>query len=252
MTGVHRGPCTREGCDCQGFDAYPCETQITMPNGRCRIHGGVALVGVANPAFRGRGSSKVLPVRLQEHYENALDDPNLLSLRKQMALLEAFGDEVLQSLKDGTLISGAMFAAAEAVIGGKRDLVRARQIAKTDPVTGEMDQGSSQKIAEAMTKLMDAITGLEHARNPAEQQRTARKEAGEIMMKLRQTKRDENMRLESLHNMLTAERAMALQTAVSMAVIEALNAHVTDDKIRTAVRRDLATRFRELTRRRDD
>jgi hypothetical protein len=251
--GVRRGPCLHEGCKCQGFKGWPCMDVIVIPEiGRCRRHGGKSLVGVAAPSFRGRGRSRYLPVKLREHYEESLSDPDLLSLRSQIATLEAFEKEVLQSLKDGDLIASAVFNGVAAVTSSKRKFLRARQLSRNDPVTGQPDAESARRVGEAMGDMLDAIGQLEAAMDPAEQQKTARETVAELDMKIRQTKRDENMRLEQLHSMLTTERAMALQTALAMSLKEVIDAHVTDAPLKATVLRAVATRFGELTRRRDD
>ena len=64
-----------------------------MPNGRCRVHGGKSLKGAASPAFKtgrySRSFAASLPPSLREKFEQALADPELLSLRSYVALLDA-------------------------------------------------------------------------------------------------------------------------------------------------------------------
>jgi hypothetical protein len=64
-----------------------------MANGKCRIHGGASLRGPASPRFTTGAHSKSfacqLPHDLRKRFEEAIADPELLSLRKFVALYEA-------------------------------------------------------------------------------------------------------------------------------------------------------------------
>lgn len=65
----------------------PCR-MVAMANGRCRIHGGKSLAGVASPTFKAGRYSKYLPARLAGRYEEAASDPELLALKDDIALLD--------------------------------------------------------------------------------------------------------------------------------------------------------------------
>jgi hypothetical protein len=72
-----------------------------MRNGRCRIHRGKSLAGIASPRFKhGRRSKylKHLPEKLRDHHAEASADPQLLSLREHIALLTAHSIDLLRSL----------------------------------------------------------------------------------------------------------------------------------------------------------
>ncbi len=88
-------PCgakTRKGGTCQ---------QPAMPNGRCRLHGGMSLAGVASPTFKHGRRSKYMPVRLVEHYKEGLSDPELLNLQDEIALIDARLNDVLGRVDTG-------------------------------------------------------------------------------------------------------------------------------------------------------
>lgn len=65
---------------------------------KCRVHGGVSRRGIAHPAFRNGKHSKYLPKRLAERYASFLQNDNFLSLREDIALLDARIAELLESL----------------------------------------------------------------------------------------------------------------------------------------------------------
>lgn len=60
-----------------------------MPNGRCRFHGGLSLVGPASGTFKHGRYSKLLPKGLAAHYSAARSDRELLGLREEIALVDA-------------------------------------------------------------------------------------------------------------------------------------------------------------------
>jgi len=71
-----------------------------MPNGRCRMHGGKSLAGIASPAWKHGKYSDYMPQRLQERFARGLHDPDLLSLDNEIALLDAHVTEKLEKLRD--------------------------------------------------------------------------------------------------------------------------------------------------------
>jgi hypothetical protein len=78
--------------------------------GRCRMHGGASLRGVASPTFKHGRFSKYLPVRLAARYREALADPELLKLNHEIALIDARLQDVLTRIDSGE--SGAAWDAA--------------------------------------------------------------------------------------------------------------------------------------------
>ncbi len=70
-----------------------------MPNGRCYLHGGKSLKGLASPTYKGKGYSRYFPrKKLAEIYARSYDDPELTRLRKDLALVETRLVELIQSL----------------------------------------------------------------------------------------------------------------------------------------------------------
>ena len=69
---------------------------------RCRLHGGATLQGMASATYRGKGYSQSVPKHLKDIYEARLNDPELLSLHKGIALCDTRIEDLL------TQISGRM------------------------------------------------------------------------------------------------------------------------------------------------
>ena len=78
-----------------------CQQRPVPGKTRCRLHGGASLLGPSHPSFvHGRYSSD-LPASLAARLQVGLADPELLSLRAEMALLDARNGELLAAIKDG-------------------------------------------------------------------------------------------------------------------------------------------------------
>ena len=93
------GRCNKQRRDKSFCRNYPCEGRK-----RCKFHGGAALRGDQHPNWKG-GKSKSyiqshLPPRLQALFERALADPELLSLRGQLALTKVRQGELEDQLHD--------------------------------------------------------------------------------------------------------------------------------------------------------
>lgn len=236
-TGTRRGRCQRDACACTAFDPYPCDITIGLyPNGRCHRHGGPALTGVAAPGWRGRGVSRVLPERLLNHYNEAMDDPNLLSLRQEIALQRALLNDLLVRLQEGHHVPGAAFVATGALGKAWRGFEAAYRA------------GDADRIGTALRALDEAVRAVQAAMQPERVERDLRTEVRSTTLNLERLARSENSRLTELHNMVTAERALALQHASVQALLDVLAAHVPDVQTRSAIRRDVAARLQVLVR----
>src|SRR5262249_44606649 len=86
-------------CGAKKRDGTPCQAR-PYPNGRCRVHGGATPGGFASANFKHGKYSRFLPRGLTDAYEAALRDPELLSLREDVALLESRIVELLKRIKE--------------------------------------------------------------------------------------------------------------------------------------------------------
>jgi hypothetical protein len=77
----------------------PCR-QPAMPNGRCRLHGGLTPVGIASPNFKHGRYSDFAPEKLLQGYARQVRDPELLQQRDEIALLDSMIFEALKRMSD--------------------------------------------------------------------------------------------------------------------------------------------------------
>src|SRR4051812_22336527 len=86
-------------CGARTRAGHPCR-QPGMANARCRMHGGKTPRGLASPNLVHGRYSKDLPTRLLTRFEEALTDRELLSLRQDVALLDAMLTSKLSQIRD--------------------------------------------------------------------------------------------------------------------------------------------------------
>ena len=78
-----------------------CKGKAVIGKSTCRMHGGKCKSGVLSPTYKGKGYSKYLPTRLADAYQQALNDPDLVSLSSDIALMDVRLGEVLAKLDTG-------------------------------------------------------------------------------------------------------------------------------------------------------
>lgn len=66
----------------------------------CRKHGGKSLSGIAHPNYQGKGYSKYMPIGLIDTYNEFKADPEKLILDEQIALVDTYMAQLLESLGD--------------------------------------------------------------------------------------------------------------------------------------------------------
>jgi len=86
-------------CGAERNDGFLC-TASAMRNGKCRKHGGRAGAGPATPYRPMSRHSKRIPKRMRDGYEASLRDPELLSARADIALMDARIGELTSRLSN--------------------------------------------------------------------------------------------------------------------------------------------------------
>lgn len=186
-----------------------------MRGGRCRLHGGASLAGIASPTFRTGRHSKDLPAGLLDRYQLAHGDKTLIGLRDEVALVDARTGTLLQRL-DGTGAGAAGWKSAAGHLTALKDAIAAggKDPAPFKAALAALDACIGKGIAEA--SLWTEILHLVNMRR-----------------KLVDT---ESRRLKTLHQMVTTDQAMAFVSALATSVRE----HVKDRKALAAIQSDIA------------
>lgn len=197
-------------CGAKTRSGQPCRTKA-MPNGRCRMHGGESLSGIAHPNFVHGGRSKHLPARMQADYAAALQDPNLLSLKHYIAIADARLEDLLRRADTGE--SATLWKEIRETF---KSFKRAAKL--KDTVTQ----------AEALSDLDELIT-----RGYTDSALWV--EIGDLMQQRRKLGESETKRLIALRQMMTADQVMTFLAQVEHSV----KRHVHDPVALKAIAEDI-------------
>jgi hypothetical protein len=195
-------------CGAKTRSGSPCSARA-MPNGRCRMHGGTSLAGVASPTLTTGRYSKYLPERLLERYQDAAQDADLLAMRQELALLDARLADVLQRVDTGE--SGALWKNVQDAF---RDFERERN--------SEREFVAWKRLA---STIQDGMADY-----------AAWQEVGRLIDQRQRLAESERKRLVDMRQMITAERAMVLLAAIT----DTIRRHVSDRSTLAAISADLA------------
>jgi hypothetical protein len=199
-------------CGAKKRNGQPCRG-AAMSNGRCRLHGGKSLAGIASPRFKHGRRSKYLshlPFDLKKGYQSALNDEELLSLRDELGVQTALAIQLMDKMSD-----------TDAPPWGKAvEALNDYKTAKTD-----------EKRQAALTELERIIRSGAGA---AVAQEKLRAELREVMQEKGRLASIEWKRLNDLQGVMTIEQGMAL----AMAVLAAAEKTVTDEKMLRALQQE--------------
>lgn len=191
-----------------------------MRNGRCRMHGGKSLAGIASPTFKDGRYSKVIPTHLTAQYEQAQNDPDLLGIQEDIRLHDALLRGALDAMSRGE--AGELWVKLKE---SWRDYQNAKKGRKEDD-----DQVSE---GEALAMIGWLI-------GEGYQDYMARIELRHMIQERAKLVDLEGKRLERAQQTLTTNQAMTLAQALFQAVID----NVTD---RTTLARIQATFVRTVS-----
>lgn len=156
MSGETCGAKTRSGKPCQ---------LAAMPNGRCRIHGGKTPRGMAHPNTKTGRYSKDLPTRLAALYDQTAFDPELLSLRQDIRLIDAMIIDNMSRLDSGE--SAVAWDVMRKSVDGLTDGINAEDYAKVQRMIREMRDVIDARILHYATEA-EIRTKLEQRRKMVE------------------------------------------------------------------------------------
>lgn len=192
-------------------------TSFAMANGKCRVHGGASLSGLASPVLSSGRYSKYLPTRLISRYQQAISDPDLLALRDDIGLLDTRIGQVVGALDTGE---------------SKESWVALLSIWSTfeEQFQSLLDTGEPPEEMEGTVSKVSTLirSGLSEAYTWGEI-RGLLKERAELVA-------NERRRMVELQQYVTAEKAMLFVSAV----MDSVRRHVSDRDALAAISGDLA------------
>lgn len=186
----------------------------------CRKHGARGIVARQTQVIQdgqGRRSMR-LPAKLAERYQQLIDDPDILNLSRDLALLDLRLEELTGRLEDNESVSGWRRA---------RDAFTKLREALT--------KGDGGAIREELGRLGQVITG-------ATASDSTWRDIRDVLLERRLLAETERRRLVDLHQMVTVEELMLLMNAILIVI----NRHVPEPQRRLAI----AMEIRSLMNRR--
>ena len=187
-----------------------CRRQATPGRTVCNIHGGKTPVGLAAPNYQTGRYSKYLPARLLERYHEAANDPALLELQADIALIDSRLAELLSRIDTGE--SGRRWR-------------RVQQAATNYRAARKRDED----VDEARDALFAAILA-------GVQDEAAWAEIAGAIEQRRKLVESERKRLVETNQTITVERAMLIIAGLT----DIIRRHVPDPQQRAAIAADLS------------
>lgn len=187
----------------------PCRLTPEPGRNRCKFHGGRMPMGVESHNYKGRGYSKHLPTRLRDKLEHTLMDPDLTSLRQEIALLVTRVKDLGESLSEASAQE-----AVEEATGALALALPALEELEEEP----LPEQPAQALLEAKAHVRTASQALATLGHEAE----TWEEIYKVTDLLRKTAESERKREDRLAETMTASQAATLYSALNTAIHDVL------------------------------
>lgn len=123
-------PHERRICGAKTRSGKPCQKSPMEGRNRCRLHGGATPRGAFSPHFKHGKYSRYLPHDVRQMYQRALSDPDMISVRDEIALIRAMITHRLEHWPESAegRLSRAELRAMQSI---RRDVDRVRKLVLT-------------------------------------------------------------------------------------------------------------------------
>ncbi len=211
-----------KSCGAKKKDGGKCKAR-PMANGRCRIHGGLTPKGTASPHYQTGRYSKYLPKHLADDYFVSKDDPELVTLRSELSLLDARLSQLIQRLSetpDKTLwiTLGADIADIQRTINPIIKFVR--------------DECEDHTVLSTIPVLRNILRHAQNLVNTVLQSENAWLEMYGLIEQRRKLVESEAKRIREMQQTITSEQAMNLVTTIATVIKTHLNSESDKPKLR--------------------
>ena len=190
-----------------------CKRHAVPGRNVCNIHGGKSLAGAASPTFKTGRHSKYLPKQLLSIYQETQADPELLSVRQDINLIDTLLNFKLQQLFDSE--GGRQVASLKAWEEVKKQIKEARFSYKAESYAG-------------LEAALDAMEEL--ANNSILYYETEREIKDDIERRRKLVETEQKITLQG-ERAISAESVMLLMAQV----LDVIKTVVTDDRQRFAI-----------------
>jgi hypothetical protein len=146
-----------------------CRQAVVPGRNVCHYHGGKTPRGIDAPNYRGRGYSKDIPTRLADRFKQALDDPQLLELSGEVALVDSRLGELLASLPDNPAATDRkVWGELRAMIEQRRRLVETERRREETLQANMTARQAMAFVAALQVAVAEVVTEPEQRRRLAE------------------------------------------------------------------------------------
>jgi hypothetical protein len=145
--------CKVQRCKTTGM---PCKKLAVNGYDVCGTHGGLTPRGTASVHYQGKGHSRNLPTRLADKYQEAISNPELLSLRSDIALLDVRIAETIENIDTGPI--GRLWGAVRKAYLAQQSAMQAKDAIETIKATQELDALTKRGFMDYIN--WDEIRGL--------------------------------------------------------------------------------------------
>ena len=183
-----------------------------MTNGRCKFHGGMNPVGASHHSYKTGRYSKSLPSKLAARYEESLREREQLSLRPEIALIDAKLNDLLGRIDDNE--SGASWKA----------------------LLGELDSLEANLAEGKMVIVASIVERMQQLTRTALAEEATWQDIRQAVHDRRLLAESERKRAVEAQQMITAEQAMTLMGVIENIIIT----HVADYDTRRRIGMELA------------
>ncbi len=221
-TNVPRGNDPRRCTGTARSTGKRCKRWALKGRNQCRRHGGKALRGPAHPNWKTGERSIVLPARMREDYEAAINDPKRYTFHRNLGRLEAIAAEIARKLDQGNTVAQWTYALGQ--------------------LTDAHAQSQAGNLDGMLVSFNRAWTALREGGEQERAQEPLRKQMVEILVEIRRTVESEIRRQHSERALITKEQMTALQARL----VEIITKHVRDRDALSGIADDFekeATRF---------
>lgn len=209
--------------DNSGIVPRKCQ-ELATDSGRCVTHTNGNFRGVGSKNHRDLRYSKALPARLLERYEEAASDPELLSLREEVAIVETRTEEVMSKFDTGE--SGAIW---KKLNKSMLQYKTAENMLRNKNLSEESESNWTNKRDEALESMIQSVEyGVSDY--------AAWQEVLSLFQQRKVLVEAEQKRLIAMQQMITAESAMTMQVRI----LNIIKNHVNDPIALAGIASDFA------------
>lgn len=189
-----------------------CVAKVPFEGKRCRMHGGNNAKGPAHYKFTdGKGSKyfDYLPPNVRGRAEAAFNDPELLSIRSDVAVFEARKMELANRLYSGE--HAGLWKTLRALWTSFEDLGRQTREA--------LDAGDQDKASELRQESAELIANIGKTIKQGSKAESAWRDLMDVTHETSKLKGEEMRHLQMAQQVLTAEESMRLVAALSGVIL---------------------------------